>query len=286
MPAPKKEIVLKKVRVHNLKGVDLTLPAGELIVFTGVSGSGKSSLAFDTLYMEGQRRYVESLSLFARKQMGDMTKPDLESAAGITPTISIEQKTAGKNPRSTVGTLTEIYDYLRILWARIATPHCPVSGEPVLPQSRERIIKLVQTLPEGSKILILFPFAKGKKGEFKEDLLSFLRKGFMRARIDGKIVELDEEIFLDKNLVHDIDIVVDRLQVSGKEHSRIAESITQALQLGEGLCSIMQSETGEETLFPCMPTLQSRASPILLSSRPIFRLTPRPGCAPPATALA
>lgn len=244
-----KEIVLKKVRVHNLKGVDLTLPAGELIVFTGVSGSGKSSLAFDTLYMEGQRRYIESLSIFARRQLGEMAKPDLESATGITPTISIEQKTAGKNPRSTVGTMTEIYDYLRVLYARIGVPHCPISGEAVLPQSRERIIKVVQTLPEGAKILILFPFARGKKGEFKEDLAAFLRKGFMRARIDGKIIELDTEIALDKNVTHDIDIVADRLQVSPKEHSRIAESVTEALTRGQGVVSVLQPDTQEETLF-------------------------------------
>jgi excinuclease ABC subunit A len=242
-----RKIVLKKVRVHNLKGVDLTLPAGLLIVFTGVSGSGKSSMAFDTLYMEGQRRYVESLSLFARRQMGDMSKPDLEDASGITPTISIEQKTAGKNPRSTIGTMTEIYDYLRVLFARVGTPHCPVSGEAVSPQSRERIIKIVQSLPEGAKIEILFPFAKGKKGEFKEDLASFLKKGFLRARIDGKKVELDEEIQLDKALNHDIDIVVDRIRVSEKEHSRIAEAITQALLLGNGVMILLEEE--KETLF-------------------------------------
>lgn len=244
-----KEIVLKKVKVHNLKSVDLTLPAGKLIVFTGVSGSGKSSLAFDTLYMEGQRRYVESLSIFARRQMGEMAKPDIESASGITPTISIEQKTAGKNPRSTVGTMTEIYDYLRVLYARVGIPHCPVSGEPVLPQSRERIIKVVQTLPEGRKIQVLFPFAKGKKGEFKDDLASFLRKGFMRARIDGKTVDLDTEIALDRNVTHDIDILVDRIQVAPKENSRIAESVTQALTLGNGVMSVLDVESGEETLF-------------------------------------
>ena len=181
------KIILKKVRVHNLKAVDLTLDKNELIVFTGVSGSGKSSLAFDTIYIEGQRRYVESLSTFARRQLGELAKPDLEHASGISPTISIEQKTAGRNPRSTVGTMTEIYDYLRVLYARIGIPHCPVSGEPVTPQSRERIIKTVQNLPSKTKIYILAPYAKGKKAEFKEDFQELMRKGFMRARVDGKI---------------------------------------------------------------------------------------------------
>src|SRR4029079_13663247 len=148
------KIVLKKARVHNLKNVDLELEPNQFIVFSGVSGSGKSSLAFDTIYVEGQRRYVESLSTFARRQMGELTKPDLEHASGISPTISIEQKTAGRNPRSTVGTLTEIYDYLRVLYARVGVPHCPISGEPVKPQSRERIIKSVESLPPRTKIII------------------------------------------------------------------------------------------------------------------------------------
>lgn len=244
-----KEIVLRKVQVHNLKSIDVKLPTNQLIVFTGVSGSGKSSLAFDTLYMEGQRRYVESLSLFARKQIGDMTKPDIESAENISPTISIEQKTAGRNPRSTVGTLTEIYDYLRVLYARVGIPHCPVSGEPVMPQSRERIIKTIQTLPLKTKIVIFFPFAKAKKGEFKEDLADLLRKGFTKARIDGKMISLEEEISLDKNLTHDIDIVVDRMVVEPSQNSRIAESITQALNLGNGVASVLNIDTDEETLF-------------------------------------
>src|SRR5271154_1039431 len=182
MQEPK--IVLKKVKVHNLKGVDLELNRNELIVFTGVSGSGKSSLAFDTLYVEGQRRYVESLSTFARRQLGEMAKPDVEHISGISPTISIEQKTAGRNPRSTVGTMTEIYDYLRVLYARVGKPHCPISGEPVSPQSRERIIKTVQSLAPQTKLMVLAPYARGKKAEFKEDFQELLRKGFMRVRVD------------------------------------------------------------------------------------------------------
>lgn len=245
----KRQIILRKVKVHNLKSVDLTLDTNDLIVFTGVSGSGKSSLAFDTLYMEGQRRYVESLSTFARRQMGDMTKPDLEHASGISPTISIEQKTAGRNPRSTVGTMTEIYDYLRVLFARVGTPYCPISGEPVAPQSRERIIKTVQNLPEGKKLIVLASYARGKKAEFVEDFQDLLRKGFMRARVDGKIINLNEEISLDGNVAHDVDVVIDRIVVSKENHSRIAEALTNALNLGNGVCSILDSETDAEQLF-------------------------------------
>lgn len=244
-----RQIVLQKVRVHNLKGVDLTLNTNELIVFTGVSGSGKSSMAFDTLYVEGQRRYVESLSTFARRQLGEMTKPELEHASGITPTIAIEQKTAGRNPRSTVGTLTEIYDYLRVLYARVGIPHCPVSGEAVLPQSKERVIKAAQSYPTGTKLIIMSPYAKGKKGEFKEDFLELLRKGYTRARVDGHIINLDEEITLDGNLSHDVDIVIDRLTAQTTNNSRLAESVTSALNLGEGVCSILNVDTDEEQLF-------------------------------------
>jgi excinuclease ABC subunit A len=244
-----RKIILNKVRVHNLKSIDLTLDPNELIVFTGVSGSGKSSLAFDTLYIEGQRRYVESLSTFARRQLGEMAKPDLEHASGISPTISIEQKTAGRNPRSTVGTMTEIYDYLRVLYARVGVPHCPISGEAVSPQSRERIIKSVQSLPAGKKIVVLAPYAKGKKAEFKEDFQDLLRKGFMRARIDGKIVNLDSDLTLDGSVSHDVDIVIDRLVVQTENNSRIAESITQALSFGNGICSVLDAETEDEQLF-------------------------------------
>lgn len=244
----KHPIILKKVKVHNLKEVDLELTTNELIVFTGVSGSGKSSLAFDTLYVEGQRRYIESLSTFARRYLGDMSKPDVQFVSGLSPTISIEQKSASKNPRSTVGTMTEIYDYLRVLFARVGQPHCPVSGEPVRPQGKERIIKTIQHFPPGTKILILAPFAKGKKGEFKEDFQGLLRKGYMRARVDGKMVDLSEEISLDKNLAHDVDVVIDRLTVEEANNSRIAEAVIQALQVGSG--SLMTvNEEGNETLF-------------------------------------
>lgn len=244
-----RQIILKKVNVHNLKSVDLTLDPNELIVFTGVSGSGKSSLAFDTLYMEGQRRYVESLSTFARRQLGEMTRPEIEHASGITPTISIEQKTAGRNPRSTVGTMTEIYDYMRVLYARIGVPHCPVSGEPVTPQSREKVIKSVQNYPEGKKIIVLSPFARARKAEFKEDFQELLRKGFTRARVDDRMINLQDEIVLDGNVAHDVDVVIDRLVVRPDNNSRIAEAVTSALNLGNGVCSILDSDTDEEQLF-------------------------------------
>ena len=242
-----KEIVLKKVSVHNLKGVDLRLQTGELILFTGVSGSGKSSMAFDTLYVEGQRRYIESLSTFARRFLGDMSRPDVESVSGLSPTIAIEQKSAGKNPRSTVGTMTEIYDYIRLLYARIGTHYCPVSHEAVTPQSRERIIKTIQKLPEKTKILFLAPYAKGKKGEFKDDFQLLLRRGYMRIRLDGDFVDLSEEISLDKNQTHTIEVVCDRLSVSPENQSRIAEAVMAALELGEGMFTLVNGE--EETLY-------------------------------------
>ena len=242
-------ISIKKACIHNLQSVSVELAPNELIVFTGVSGSGKSSLAFDTIHVEGQRRYVESLPNHAKRYLGQMPKPEAESLSGISPTISIEQKAAGNNPRSTVGTMTEIYDYLRILYARIGTPYCPISGEAVMPQSRERIIRTVQTLPEGKKILVLSPFAQDKKAEFKEEFQLLLRRGFLRARVDGKIVRLDEDLDLDGSLAHDVDVVIDRIKVDKSSHSRLAEAVTQALEMSQGLCIIMDVETEEEELY-------------------------------------
>jgi len=244
-----RQISLKKVCVHNLKSISISLPPNELIVFSGVSGSGKSSLAFDTIYVEGQRRYVESLSAFARRYLGDLPKPDVEQVSGLSPSISIEQKTAGKNPRSTVGTMTEIYDFMRVLYARVGIPHCPVSGEAVLPQSRERIIKTVHNLPLDTAIMILAPYARGKKAEFLEDFQNLLRKGFTRVRLDGKIVHLEDDIRLDRSVAHDVDIFIDRLNIDPSNHSRITEAITLALEMGQGICSVVDAKTGDETLF-------------------------------------
>jgi len=243
------KIVLKKVKVHNLKDVDLTLDPNQLIVFTGVSGSGKTSLAFDTIYVEGQRRYIESLSTFARRHLGEMPRPDAESIEGISPTIAIEQKTAGKNPRSTVGTMTGIYDFLRILYARIGIAHCPVSGEVVTPQSVEQILRQIQKLPEGAKIVILAPYAQGKKGEFKDEFAELLRKGYTRVRLDGEILDLDEKISVDGKVAHDLDLVIDRMVVREKERGRLAESITQGLEAGGGQVKVLHVESGREQLF-------------------------------------
>lgn len=233
------------MRVHNLKSVSLNLEPNQLIVFTGVSGSGKSSLAFDTIFTEGQRRYVESLSTYARRYLGDLPRPDADSIEGISPTISIEQKTIQKNPRSTIGTLTGLSDFLRVLFARIATPHCPVSGEPVAPQSRERILQTVLAVPEGRPLIILAPVARNKKGEFREELEELLGRGFLRVRIDGTITRLDEPIALDKSQSHTIDVVIDR--VTSDDSSRIKEAVIKALEHGEGLMSFLDQD--EETLL-------------------------------------
>ena len=245
----RRKIVLRKVRVHNLKDVDLTLDPNQLIVFTGVSGSGKSSLAFDTIFVEGQRRYIESLSTYARRHMADYPKPAAELIEGISPTIAIEQKSAGKNPRSTVGTITGIYDFYRVLYARIATAHCPVSQEPVQPRSEKEIASEILALPEGTKLYIFSPYAKGKKGEFKDEFAELLRQGFTRIRLDGKILDLQEEIALDGKVAHDIDILIDRVAVSKQERARLEEAISQALDKGKGIMSVQNAESQEETLF-------------------------------------
>jgi excinuclease ABC subunit A len=244
-----RKLVLKNVNVHNLKSVNLELEPNQLIVFTGVSGSGKSSLAFDTIYVEGQRRYIESLSTFARRHIGEMSRPNAELIEGISPTIAIEQKTAGKNPRSTVGTMTGIYDFLRILYARIGIAHCPVSGEVVTPQSVEQILHQIQKLPEGSRVIVLAPYAQGKKGEFKSELADLLRKGYTRVRLDGKILDLNQEIAIEAKVAHDLDLVIDRMVVKESERGRLTESITQGLEAGGGQVKILHIEKGREQLF-------------------------------------
>src|SRR5580698_6301805 len=205
-------IIVRGAREHNLRNVNLDLPRNQLIVFTGVSGSGKSSLAFDTLYAEGQRRYVESLSSYARQFLGQLQKPDVDYLAGLSPAISIQQKSAARNPRSTVGTITEIYDYLRVLYARVGQGHCPQCGRPITAQTREQIIARVMALPEGARFLILAPMVRGQKGEYKDLLEDMLKRGFLRARVDGRIVKLTDSLQLDRRIKHNIEIVIDRLK--------------------------------------------------------------------------
>jgi len=231
---PEEKIIIKGAREHNLKNIDLELPKDKLIIFTGVSGSGKSSLAFDTLYAEGQRRYVESLSAYARQFLGTLTKPDVDFIGGLSPAISIDQKSAGNNPRSTVATITEIYDYLRVLFASVGIPHCPKCGRQIGAQTADEIVKQILALPQRSRIQLLAPIVKGRRGEYREELKEALKAGFVRARVDGQIFDLMEEIRLDRNLRHDIEIVVDRIIIKEGVRDRVAEAVEIALQVGEG----------------------------------------------------
>ena len=245
----KDEIVIRGARVNNLKNVNLTIPRNKFIVFTGLSGSGKSSLAFDTLYAEGQRRYVQSLSAYARQFIGQMNKPDVDSIEGLSPAISIDQKTTSRNPRSTVGTVTEIYDYLRLLYAKIGIPHCPKCGKEIKRQSIDVILDKIMSLPERTKIMILSPVVKGRKGEHVKLLENIKKNGFVRARIDGTIYELQEEdIKLKKNVKHNIEVVVDRLIIKEGMRSRLAGSVETALKMGDGLV-IVSIAGGEDLTF-------------------------------------
>jgi excinuclease ABC subunit A len=237
-------IVIRGAREHNLQNVNLDLPRNRLIVFTGVSGSGKSSLAFDTLYAEGQRRYVESLSSYARQFLGQLPKPDVDYLGGLSPAISIQQKTAGRNPRSTVGTITEIYDFLRVLFARIGQGHCPKCGRPITAQTREQIIARIQALPEGTRFLVLAPVIRGQKGEYKDLFADLLKRGFIRARVDGQVVRLTEDLKLDRRMKHNIEVVIDRLKNDAKVRPRLAEAVEQALTVGAGSL-IVAGETDE-----------------------------------------
>jgi excinuclease ABC subunit A len=239
-------IVIRGAREHNLRNVNLDLPRNELIVFTGVSGSGKSSLAFDTLYAEGQRRYVESLSSYARQFLGQLQKPDVDYLGGLSPAISIQQKAAGRNPRSTVGTITEIYDYLRVLYARIGQGHCPRCGRPITAQTREQVLARILALPEGSRFLVLAPVVRGQKGEYKDLFADMLRRGFVRARVDGAVVRLTDELQLDRRIKHHIEIVIDRLENKPAVRTRLAEAVEQALALGEGSLIVAVEQATEK----------------------------------------
>ena len=240
---------IKGAREHNLKNIDLKIPRDKLVVITGLSGSGKSSLAFDTIYAEGQRRYMESLNSYARQFLGTMDKPDVDQITGLSPAISIDQKSTSRNPRSTVATVTEIYDYLRLLFARIGTPHCPICGRDVVRRTPQSIVDSIMNLEEGSRIILLAPIAKAKKGEFAHIPEEFSKKGFARARVDGVIYALDEFPELEKNIKHNIEIVVDRLVLSKEMKTRLAQSVEQALEMTGGILEILNDETGEVKIF-------------------------------------
>ncbi|MGZ4663109.1 MAG: excinuclease ABC subunit UvrA, partial [Arthrobacter sp.] len=227
-------LVVKGAREHNLRNVDLDLPRDSMIVFTGLSGSGKSSLAFDTIFAEGQRRYVESLSAYARQFLGQVDKPDVDFIEGLSPAVSIDQKSTSKNPRSTVGTITEIYDYMRLLWARVGRPHCPICGEPVAKQTPQQIVDQLLELPEGTRFQVLAPVVRGRKGEFVDLFKELTAKGYSRARVDGELIQLSEPPKLGKQFKHTIEVVVDRLVVKEGISQRLTDSVETALGLAEG----------------------------------------------------
>ncbi|HUD90416.1 MAG TPA: excinuclease ABC subunit A, partial [Sphingobium sp.] len=235
-------ISVRGAREHNLKGVDVDLPRDSLIVITGLSGSGKSSLAFDTIYAEGQRRYVESLSAYARQFLEMMQKPDVEHIEGLSPAISIEQKTTSRNPRSTVATVTEIYDYMRLLWARVGIPYSPATGLPISAQTVSQMVDRVMLLPEGTRFYLLAPVVRGRKGEYRKELAEWQKAGYTRVRIDGEMYLIEDAPALDKKYKHDIEVVVDRLAVDADMSTRLADSFEQALKLADGLAYVDLAE--------------------------------------------
>ena len=244
-----KSISVRGAREHNLKGVDVDLPRDKLVVITGLSGSGKSSLAFDTIYAEGQRRYVESLSAYARQFLQLMQKPDVESIDGLSPAISIEQKTTSKNPRSTVGTVTEIYDYLRLLYARIGIPYSPATGLPIESQTISQMVDRILDMKAGTRLLLLAPIIRGRKGEYRKELAELMKRGFTRVKIDGEMHDIDSAPALDKKKKHDIEIVIDRVVVKSDLGNRLADSLETALSLTEGLAIAENADSGERTVF-------------------------------------
>jgi excinuclease ABC subunit A len=279
------QIVVSGAREHNLKDISVSIPRDSLTVITGLSGSGKSSLAFDTIYAEGQRRYVESLSAYARQFLGQMDKPDVDSIEGLSPAISIDQKTTSRNPRSTVGTVTEIYDYLRLLWARVGKPHCHICGRPITGQSAEQIIDQVMELAEGTRFMVMAPIVRGRKGEYGKQLEDLRTEGFSRVKVDGELRRLDEEIVLDKKFKHNIAVVVDRLVMKHDLRKRLADSIETAVALAEGLVEIEMVDTGEiqtySERFAC-----SVHGPSLIELEPrIFSFNAPHGACPRCTGL-
>ena len=236
-------ISIRGAREHNLKNVDVEFPRDQLIVFTGLSGSGKSSLAFDTIYAEGQRRYVESLSAYARQFLEQMEKPDVDLIEGLSPAISIEQKTTGSNPRSTVGTVTEIYDYLRLLFARVGVPYSPATGLPIESQTVSQMVDRIKAMKEGTRLYLMAPIVRGRKGEYRKELAEYQKKGYQRVKIDGAFYEIGDVKPLDKKFTHDIDVVIDRLVVRPDISTRLADSLEQALKLAEGM-AVVELEIG------------------------------------------
>lgn len=259
---PESDIVIKGAREHNLRGVDVVLPRDQLICLTGVSGSGKSSLAFDTVYAEGQRRYVESLSSFARQFLGQMPKPDVDQISGLSPSISISQKSAGNNPRSTVGTITEIYDFLRVLYARVGDGHCPRCDRPITAQSREQIIERILSLPKDARIMVMAPVIRGQKGEHKDLFEDYLKQGFARARVDGDVVSLSSDLQLDRQMRHDIEIVVDRLVVGPSIRARLAEAVESAIKIGRGnlVVAVHEKEQAVPERTPAPPRTKDEST--------------------------
>jgi excinuclease ABC subunit A len=249
LPGDAPVITVRGAREHNLKNVDVTLPRNRLVVLTGLSGSGKSSLAFDTIYAEGQRRYVESLSAYARQFLELMQKPDVDSIEGLSPAISIEQKTTSKNPRSTVGTVTEIYDYLRLLYARVGIPYSPATGLPIESQTVSQMVDTAMAMPEGTRLYLLAPIVRGRKGEYRKELAELQKRGFQRVKIDGQLVEIEDAPKLDKKRKHDIEVVVDRLVVREGLETRLADSLETALALADGLAFAEDADSGERTTF-------------------------------------
>ncbi|HVP58420.1 MAG TPA: excinuclease ABC subunit UvrA, partial [bacterium] len=252
---PKDHIVVRGAREHNLKSIDVRIPRDRITVITGLSGSGKSSLAFDTIYAEGQRRYVESLSTYARQFLGQMEKPDVDYIEGLSPSISIEQRTAGTNPRSTVGTITEIYDYLRLLYARIGVPHCFKCGREISRQSVEQMVDGLLAVKPGTPVQIMAPLVRGRKGEHRNLLEKARHDGFVRARVDGVLYDLDSKIRIDKKRKHTIEVVIDRLKIGGDVRWRLADSIETALKMGNGLVSVTIGSREERLLsqlFACI----------------------------------
>ncbi|MGQ0637143.1 MAG: hypothetical protein ACT4QC_21250, partial [Planctomycetaceae bacterium] len=247
---PESDIVIRGAREHNLRSVSLNLPRNKLIVMTGVSGSGKSSLAFDTLYAEGQRRYIESLSSYARQFLGQLPKPEVDSISGLAPSISIQQKTSGRNPRSTVGTITEIYDYLRVLFARVGQGHCPKCNRPITAQTREQILESLLALAPGTRFLVLAPVVQRQKGEYRDLFDDLLKQGYLRARVDGRIVQLSDDLRLDRQMRHTIDVVVDRLKAGEVGRTRLAEAVEAAMRLGNGNLVVSFEPQGQSASPP------------------------------------